>query len=144
LAVNGKNIRITIPAGVEDGQVIRLKGHGGPGTNKGPAGDLYITFVINNNTGFKRVGSDLYADAGIDLYSAVLGAEIMADTLTGKVKLKVNAGTQNGTKIRLKGKGFPVYKKDGQFGDLYITYAIKIPTNLTEKQKELFMQLSKL
>ncbi|HWB25824.1 MAG TPA: J domain-containing protein [Chitinophagaceae bacterium] len=144
LTVNGKNIRITIPAGVADGQVIRLKGHGGPGVNNGPAGDLYITFVIANNTKFKRSGDDLYAETEIDLYTAVLGGEAMVDTLDGKVKLKVHAGTQNGTKTRLKGKGFPVYKKEGQFGDLYITYTVKIPTHLTEKQKELFTQLSKL
>ncbi|MEJ7682742.1 MAG: DnaJ C-terminal domain-containing protein [Segetibacter sp.] len=65
------------------------------------------------------------------------------DTISGKVKLKVSPETQNGTKIRLKGKGFPVYKNEGQFGDLYITYSVKIPTDLTEKQKELFRELSK-
>jgi len=144
LTVNGKNIRITIPAGVEDGQQIRLKGHGAPGVNGGPAGDLYITFVINNNTAFKRAGNDLYANADISLYVAVLGGETTIETLSGKVKLKVTAGTQNGTKTRLKGKGFPVYKQEGQFGDLYVTYNIAIPTNLTEEQKQLFTQLSKL
>lgn len=144
LKVNDKNIRITIPAGVADGQVIRLKGHGGPGVNNGPAGDLYITFVINNNTPYKRAGDDLYSDVEIDLYTAVLGGEITVDTINGKVKLKVHAGTQNGAKTRLKGKGFPVYKKDNEFGDLYITYTVKIPVHLTEKQKDLFTQLSKL
>ena len=64
--------------------------------------------------------------------------------MSGKIKLKVNPETQNGTKVRLKGKGFPVYKKEGEFGDLYITWNIKLPTNLTEKQKELFTELSKL
>jgi curved DNA-binding protein len=73
----------------------------------------------------------------------VLGGEIIIDTLDGKVKLKVKHETQNGTKIRLKGKGFPVYKKEGEFGDMVLTFQIKIPTNLTEKQKELFEQLSK-
>lgn len=144
LTVNGKNIRITIPAGVEDGQVIRLKGHGAPGANNGPAGDLYLTFVIKNDTAFKRVGNDLHANADIDLYTAVLGGETTVDTLSGKVKLKVQAGTQNGAKTRLKGKGFPVYKKDGEFGDLYITYNVTIPTSLTDEQKELFTKLSKL
>lgn len=144
LTVNGKNIRITIPAGVEDGQVIKLKGYGALGVNNGPAGDLYITFVINNNTQFKRAGNDLYADVTLDLYTAVLGGDVTVDTLSGKVKLKVSPGTQNGTKTRLKGKGFPVYKKEGEFGDLYITYTVKIPTNLTEKQTELFNQLKNL
>lgn len=144
LTVNGKNVRITIPAGVEDGQVIKLKGYGAPGVNNGPAGDLYITFVINNNTQFKRAGNDLYTDVTLDLYTAVLGGDVTVDTLSGKVKLKVSPGTQNGTKTRLKGKGFPVYKKEGEFGDLYITYTVKIPTNLTEKQTELFNQLKNL
>jgi curved DNA-binding protein len=144
LTVNGKNIRITIPAGVENGQKIKIKAHGAPGINGGSNGDLYITFHIANNTKFKRDGNDLQATADIDLYTAVLGGEITIDTLDGKVKLKVKPGTQNGTKIRLKGKGFPVYKKEGEFGDLIVIFQIKIPTNLTEKQKELFEQLSKL
>jgi curved DNA-binding protein len=144
LTVNGKNIRITIPAGIENGQVIKLKGYGAPGVNGGPAGDLYISFVIANDNNFKRLGNDLFTTATIDLYTAMLGGEIMIDTLKGKVKLKVNPETQYGTKIRLKGKGFPVYKKEGQAGDLYITYEIKLPTNLTHEQKELFIQLSKL
>jgi curved DNA-binding protein len=143
LNVNGKNIRITIPAGVEDGQVIKLTGHGGEGMNGGPAGDLYITFVIAPHPSFKRSGNDLYTTVEIDLYTAVLGGEVVLETLSGKIKLKVNPETQNGTKIRLKEKGFPVYKSEGQFGDLYVTYSIKIPTNLTERQKELFRELSK-
>jgi len=144
LAVDGKNIRITIPAGIENGQVIKLKGHGGKGINGGPDGDLYITFQIAADTQFKRMGNDIYTTAELDLYTAVLGGEIMIDTLSGKVKLKVKPETQNGTKTRLKDKGFPVYKKEGHYGDLYITYTVKIPTNLTEKQKELFTELSKL
>ncbi len=144
LTVNGKNIRITIPSGVENGQKIKIKGHGGPGINGGPNGDLYITFHITNNTKFKRDGNDLHTTVDLDLYKAVLGGEITIDTLGGKVKLKVKPETQNGTKIRLKGKGFPVYKKEGEFGDLIVTFQINIPTNLTEKQKELFEQLSKL
>ena len=144
LTVDGKNIRITIHAGVENGQKIKLKGHGGPGINGGPNGDLYITFQITDDPKFKRSGNDLYTTADIDLYTAVLGGETTIDTLSGKVKLKVAPETQNGTKIRLKGKGFPVYKQERQFGDLYITYHVKLPTNLTEKEKELFTELSKL
>jgi len=141
--VNGKNIRITIPAGVENGQRIKIAGHGEPGTNGGPNGDLYITFHIVNNTKFRRHGNDLYTTIDIDLYTAVLGGEITIDTLSGKIKLKVNPETQNGTKVRLKGKGFPLYKKETEFGDLFVTFTVKLPTNLTEEQKELFRQLSK-
>lgn len=143
-SVNGKNIRITIPAGVENGQKIKIAGHGEPGTNGGPNGDLYITFTITNDTKFKRSGNDLYTSVDIDLYTALLGGDITIDTLGAKIKLKVSPETQNGTKVRVKGKGFPVYKKEGDFGDLFVTYTIKLPTNLTEKQKELFLQLSKL
>jgi curved DNA-binding protein len=142
--INGKNIRITVPAGIENGQKIKLKGHGGPGINGGPNGDLYITIKIAGDPNFKRLGNDLYSTAEIDLYTAVLGGEATVDTLNGKVKLKIAPGTQNGTKARLKGKGFPVYKQDGEFGDFYITYQIKIPVNLSEKEKQLFAELSKL
>lgn len=144
LTVNGKNIRITIPAGVENGQIIKIPGHGGPGANGGPNGDLYITFVIANDSDFKREGNNLYADVDLDLYTAILGGEVLVNTFDGKVKIKVPAETQPGTKVKLKGKGFPVYKKDNQFGDLYITYTIKIPTNLSEKEKELFQELAKI
>ncbi|QQL50759.1 DnaJ C-terminal domain-containing protein [Mucilaginibacter ginkgonis] len=141
LTVNGKNIRITIPAGVENGQTIKIAGHGGAGTNGGPAGDLLITFVIKDDPQFKRDGNNLQTNVNIDLYTAVLGGDTIAETLAGKVKVPVKPGTQNNTKVKLKGKGMPVYKKDGQFGDLYINYQVQIPTDLTEKQKELFKQL---
>lgn len=139
--INGKKVRITIPAGVYDGQQIKLKGHGNPGANGGPNGDLYITFNISEDKDFKREGDNLRSSVEIDLYTAVLGGDVTIHTLDGSVNLKVKPETQNGTTVRLKGKGFPVYKKDGQFGDLYVTYTVKIPTNLTEQQKELFQQL---
>ena len=80
----------------------------------------------------------------IDLYTAVLGGETTIDTLSGKLKLKVAPGTQHGTQVRLKGKGFPVYKTEGQFGDLFVVFQVKLPVQLTEKQKELFTQLAAL
>jgi curved DNA-binding protein len=143
LTINGKNIRITIPGGIENGQTIKIAGHGNPGTNGGPAGDLFIKFHVADDPRFKRKGSDLYNDVKLDLYTAVLGGEITAETLTGKVKLKVKPETQNGLKVKLKGKGLPVYKKEGEFGDLYLTYDIQMPTNLTEQQKKLFEELAK-
>lgn len=144
LTVNHKNIRITIPAGVENGQVIKIAGHGSPGANGGPNGDLYITFSIADDPNFKRDGNNLYTTFDLDLYTAVLGGEIVVPTFDGKVKLKVPPETQTGTKVKLKSKGFPVYKSEGQFGDLYITYTVKTPVHLTEKEKELFTELSKL
>lgn len=140
-SINGENIRITVPAGVENGQVIKLRGHGGKGANGAPNGDLYITFVIPDDPVFKRKGCDLYTNVNIDLYTAVLGGDVTVNTLNGQVKLKVLAGTQNNTTVRLKGKGFPVYKKEGEYGDLMVTYHVIIPTNLTEQQKNLFHQL---
>jgi curved DNA-binding protein len=144
LTVNGKNIRITIPAGVENGQTIKISGHGGVGSNGGPNGDLYISFVVANHSRIKRLGNNLFENVELDLYTAVLGGEITIDTLDSKVKLNVKPETQNGTKVNLKGKGFPVYKNEGQFGDLQVTYTIKMPTNLTDKQKELFEELRKM
>ena len=141
LTVNGNAIRITIPAGVENGQIIKIAGHGGPGVNGGPNGDLYITFIVANHQTIKRLGNNLFCNVELDLYTAVLGGEITIDTLDGKVKLKVKPETQQGTKVNLKGKGFPVYKNEGQFGDLQITYSVRIPTNLTDKQRKLFQEL---
>ena len=132
LTVNGKQVRITIPAGVANGQVIKLKGYGGEGINGGPAGDLYITFVIPDDSVFKRLGDDLYVDVTVDLYTALLGGDQLVDTLDGQVK------------VRLKGQGFPVYKKEGQFGDLIVTYSVKLPTNLTEQQKEMFRKIQSM
>jgi curved DNA-binding protein len=144
LNINGKNIRITIPAGVENGQQIKISGMGGEGSGGGPKGDLYITFTVENHTNFKLDKHNLYSTVDLDLYTALLGGDITADTFDGKVKLTVKPGTQNGTKVKLKGKGFPIYKKEGEFGDLYITYQVKIPTDLSEKEKELFTELAKL
>lgn len=144
LTVNGKNIRLTFPAGIENGQVIKIVGHGAPGVNGGPNGDLYITFLINNDTKFKRDGSNLHTTADLDLYTALLGGEVLIDTFDGKVKLKIAPETQSGTKVKLKGKGFPVYKKEGEFGDLYVTYQVKLPTSLSDKEKELFTELQKI
>ena len=144
LTVGDKQVRITIPAGVADGQVIKLKGYGAPGMNGGPAGDLYITFVIPDDPVFKRLGDDLYVNVNIDLYTAVLGGDVLVNTLDGQVRLKVNPETQNGTKVRLKGKGFPVYKQEGRAGDLIVTYTVQLPTHLSERQKEAFRELQRM
>ena len=126
ITVNGKNLRITIPAGIADGQTIKLRGQGGPGVNGGPVGD------------------DLYVTVPLNLYTAILGGEQIVETMDSKAKLKVKPGTQNNTKVRLRGKGFPVYKEEGKFGDMIVTYSIDIPTNLTDKQKELFREIQSL
>ena len=144
LTVNGKNMRITIPAGIKDGQVIKLKGKGGPSMNGGENGDLYITVMVDADPVFERKDNDLYMTHNIDLYTALLGGTTIVPTLAGNVRVKVKPETQNGTTMRLKGKGFPVYRKKGHFGDLYVRINVLLPTNLTEKEKELIKELSQL
>lgn len=142
--VNGKNIRFTIPAGVQDGQKIRLKGQGAAGLNGGPKGDLYITFHVAQDPQLTRKGNDLYSKLEIDLFTALLGGDAIINTWNGKAKVKIKAGTQNGTKIRLKDKGFPVYKEEGRFGDFYAEIQVKIPTDLNDEQRKLFEQAAAL
>ncbi len=144
LKLDEKSIRITVPAGVKEGQTIKIKGYGGEGLNGGPKGDLYIGFKITNNTKFKRNGNDLYLNHGLDLFTAVLGGEITIETLTGRVKLKIKPGTKCGAKVNLKGKGMPFYKKETQSGNLVVTYNIETPQNLSTKEEELFKELAKL
>ncbi|HEX7367199.1 MAG TPA: J domain-containing protein [Pelobium sp.] len=144
ITVNGKNIRLTIPAGVADGQVIKISGYGGVGANGGANGDLLLKFNIKNNTNFKRDGDNLLLNVDLDVYKAMLGGEVTVDIFDGKVKLKVPAETENNTKVKLKGKGFPVYKKEGNFGDLIITYQISVPKNLSAEEKDLVEKLAKL
>ncbi|HLS31422.1 MAG TPA: J domain-containing protein [Flavobacteriaceae bacterium] len=144
LTINGRNIRLTIPAGVENGQTIRIKGHGGPGVQGGPKGDLYITFNIVNDTSFKREKENLYKEVDIDLYTALLGGEILVDTFDGQVRLNVKPETQSGTQVKLRGKGFPKYKSKTKFGDLILTYNVNLPKNLTAEEKELFKKLKTL
>lgn len=144
LNVNGRNVRITIPAGVANGQKIKLAGYGQAGSGDGPSGDLYITFRIEENPVFKRLGDDLYTEIDVGLYKAVLGGEVMINTLEGQVKMTIKPGTQPGSKLRLKGKGFPVYKKEGSFGDLYVSLKVHLPENLSAEERELFTRLSKI
>lgn len=144
LTVNNQKIRITIPAGVENGQVIKINGKGGKGSNGGPDGDLFIKFNIANHSQFKREGNNLYQNVDVDLYTAILGGEITIDTFNGKVKLQIKPEVKNETKVKLSGKGFPIYKKEGEFGDMIITYHITVPTNLSEKEKELFKELQNI
>lgn len=144
LNVNGKQIRITIPAGVEDGQTIRLRGHGQPGMQGGPAGDLLLTFRFEPEEGIERLKEDLYLHARIDLFTALLGGELEIKTFSGPLRLKIKPGTQNGAKLRLKGKGYPVYKQEGSFGDLYVELLVDLPAQLSEAEQHLVQEWAKL
>lgn len=142
--IHRKNIRITIPAGVRQGQKIKLSGHGAEGVNGGPKGDLYITFDIQNHPIFTRQGDDLSTEVSIDLFTALLGGDVLIQTLDGKIKAKIQAGTQPGSRIRIPNKGFPVYKKKDTFGDLYAQIKVDVPTQLSDKEKELVEEWAKI
>jgi len=144
LTVNGKKIRLTIPAGVENGQTIRIKGQGGPGRNGGEKGDLYLTFRLTDDPDFQRIGSDLHTTVEMGLYAAILGGKLEVPTLDGKAAITIPPESENGKKIRLKGKGMPVYKKKGHYGDLYVTLQVQLPKNLSEEERRLFRQLAAL
>lgn len=143
VTINGKKVRFSVPAGARDGQTIRLRGHGGPGQTGGEAGDLYITFKFKSHPNFKRKGDDLYYDLEVDLYTALLGGEVTLQTLSDTLKLKIKPETQNGSCMRLKGKGYPIYKSS-QRGDLYVNINIQLPQGLSEKEKELIQSLADL
>lgn len=144
LNVNGKSIRVTIPAGVADGQRLKLRGHGGEAPQGGTRGDLYITFRIAPDNTFTRSGDDLYIRTALPLTTAVLGGEVNVPTLTGDVRMKVGAGTQPGGKMRLRGKGMPKYKKETERGDLIVTFDVHIPNTLTDEQRALYTRLQQL
>lgn len=142
--INGKKLRLTTKPGTRDKQKIKLAGKGSPGINGGSFGDLIITIHIIPNPNFKRKGNNLYSDLPVDLYTAVLGGKIEVPTLNGNVNMTIPKGTQGGKSLRLKGKGMPVYGSKTDYGDLYVKTNIIIPTNLTEKQEELFSELKKM
>lgn len=138
-----KKIHVKIPAGVDEGQQMRVSGQGEPGINGGPSGDLYVVFHVKPHEFFERDGDDIYCEMPITFVQAALGDEIEVPTLHGKVKLKIPAGTQTGTNFRLRGKGVPNVRGYGQ-GDQHIKIRIVTPTKLSNRQKELFRELAEL
>lgn len=143
LTVNGKQLRVTIPAGVEDGQTLRLRGQGGPGSGGGPAGDLYITFRVDLPPEYDRTGADLTKTVEVPVTTMILGGKITVTTPTGNVAVPVPELSQNDKKIRLKGKGLPKYKQSGN-GDLYLTLKAKLPQRLTAEERAALEQLRDL
>ena len=138
-----RKIHVKIPAGIDDGQQLRMSGQGEAGVNGGPAGDLYIVFHVRAHEFFERDGDDIYCEMPITFVQASLGDEIEVPTIHGKVKLKIPAGTQTGTKFRLKGKGVPNVRGYG-VGDQHILVRILTPTKLSDKQKQLLKDLLRL
>ncbi|WP_409251421.1 molecular chaperone DnaJ [Bacillus sp. SCS-153A] len=134
-----RKIHVKIPAGIDEGQQLRVSGQGEPGVNGGPPGDLYVVFHVRPHEFFERDGDDIYCEMPITFVQSALGDEVEVPTLHGKVKLKVPAGTQTGTKFRLRGKGVPNVRGYGT-GDQHIHVKVVTPTKLTERQKELLRE----
>lgn len=141
-SINGENIRITLPAGISDGQQICLRGRGAKDAG-GRRGDLYITLHIEPDPLFERKGDDLFITATADIYTLLLGGEVKLPTLGGEVRMNIKAGTPPDSKLRLRGKGFPKYKKEGEAGDLIVTIKLLMPT-LNEQQRELLQKMRNL
>ena len=136
-----RTIKVNIPAGIDHGQTISLRGQGGAGKNGGPAGDLLITVMVQPHEIFRRDGVDVFCEAPITFTQAVLGGELEIPTIDGKVKYSIPEGTQTGTVFRLKGKGVPVLNGRGR-GDQYVTVVIETPRSLNKEQKEALRRFS--
>ena len=132
-------VSVSIPAGIDDGQTISLKGQGNAGLNGGPAGDLLITVLVQPHARFERDGASILLDQEISFAQAALGAEVEVPTLDGKVKLNIPEGTQSGTTFRLKGKGVPFLRNGGR-GDQFVTVNVSVPRGMTSTQKDALRQ----
>ena len=136
-----KTLKVTIPAGIDNGQIISLRGQGSAGKNGGPAGDLQIVITVQPHQLFRRDGADVYCNAPITFTQAVLGGEMEIPTIDGKVKYDIPEGTQTGSTFRLKGKGIPNVNGRGR-GDQFVTVYIETPRNLNREQKEALKKFS--
>ena len=141
IQVEGEKLRITTKSGSYNDQRLRIKNKGAKGSSEDNRGDLFVKIKVKNHPDFIRKGDDLYYTQSVDLYTAVLGGEVLVSTLSGQVKIKIAEGTQNGKSIRLKGKGMVIYDKKDVFGDFYLEIKVQIPDKLTDKQRDLFEQL---
>jgi len=144
LKIHDQTIKITMKPGIADGQVLRVAGKGGRGSNGGSNGDLYITIRIAPHTEFQRRGNDLYSDRPVDLYTAVLGGKARIKTIKNTVNVDIPKETPNGKVLRLLGLGMPVYGTKNEFGNMYVTIVIQLPDHLNEQEIELFRKLSAL
>lgn len=130
-----QTIKVHIPAGIEEGKTIRLRGKGNPGMGGGEPGDLLLQIHVGSKPGYERKGMDVYTTVNVPFVTAVLGGETMVQTLYGNVICKIREGTQSGTKIRLKGKGIQAMNNPGVRGDQYVTIQIQVPRDLSEESK---------
>lgn len=140
----GRIVTVKIPAGAKTGSRIRIANEGDPGFGGGPSGDLYLVIEVEENPFFQREGDDLVKTQDIPLYTALLGGTVSVQTLDGSVKLTIPSETQNGARIRLKGKGMPKLKQPDTNGDLYVVVNVLLPTNLSDRERDLLTQLRHL
>lgn len=134
-------IKLNIPAGIDDGQTISLRGEGEPGSKGGPAGDLFVTVKVRQHALFKRQGNDIICEIPITFVQAALGSELEVPTLDGKVRYSIPEGTQTGSVFRLKNKGIPYLRGNGR-GDLYIKVDIDVPKKLNDRQKAVLKEFA--
>lgn len=139
-----RSLEVKIPAGIADGQSVRLKGKGYPGSGGAPAGDLLLKVHVAEKPGYERKGMDVYTTENIPYTTAVLGGNVVFHTLYGDVQCKVPAGTQSGSKIRLKKKGIVSMKDSSVYGDAYVTIQIAVPKNVSALEREKLQELQKL
>ena len=144
LSVEGKKIRIKIKPGSYSGQKLKVTGKGGASRTGGAAGDLYIKLNVADQPPFTRKDDDLITEVNVDITAAALGQKVTVPTMQGNVSTSLPKGIQSGKKLRLKGKGMPVYGKEGSFGDLLVEVKVETPANLTEKEEKLLLELQKL
>ncbi|SMO55443.1 DnaJ C-terminal domain-containing protein [Fodinibius sediminis] len=142
LRVGSEKMRVKIPAGISDGQRLKLKGKGASQARGGARGNLYLTVRISMPEGYERKGDNLYIDHPIDLFTAVLGGETVVQTLDGKAKIKIPAGTSGGKQFRLGGLGMPKFKSPSKKGDLLVRIQVQVPEKLTAEEKKLFKKLA--
>jgi curved DNA-binding protein len=142
--LDGQSIKLKIKPGIKDGHVLKFTGKGSAGVSGGQPGDLFLTIKINPDPVFERKADDLYTDLHVDLYTAILGGKRELRTFKGTIKIDIPKGTQNGKVLRLTGLGMPKYGMEKKFGDLYVKIIVDIPVNLTEKENNLFKELSEL
>lgn len=144
LNVDGEKLRVKTKPGAYSGQELRIKGKGGHGANGGARGDIYVKIKVLPDSRYSLDGNNLIRKTDVDLYTAVLGGKIEVETFSGKLNVPVPKGSQNGSKLRLRGKGMPVYGSSGLYGDLYVQLNIVIPRNLQQEEIELFNKLKAL
>lgn len=133
---NRKRIQVSVPAGIDNGQSIRIRGKGEPGTNGGPRGDLLVEVIVSPSPVFAREDYNVFSNVPISFADAALGNEIRIKTIDGEVLYEVKPGTQSGTRVRLKGKGIPTLRDSKLRGDHYVTLTVKVPEKMTNEQKE--------